>query len=706
MERLIRNVTKKYTNLLPEGQPFYTPGQLKNLDIPEFLFDRIDIEIRKRLNDTIAVPHSEWSAMDSEKVKNTWDEFLEALVEERRMPASYAAEIIETSVADIAGFILKPRTEIPSILFGTEAVLQKSQVRQRIRFITVNTHLAEAILKYMDRKKKKELDIETCRNIVEKVDERLTQNYSPQDWAKHLEPLYTLSGPKVDSELFRIFFDSRDMEEVAHRFDLLTDYLTRERFIEVMEGEGAHEEEDGQEQVAAMSEAAGYSAQAERNHSQKKSAAATTLFEQSDSDTGQKPEEGESQATTSQKSKIEEPHEGQGGQGKEDDEQEDTLLSSFQSNVRDYDFPPEDDDEEDSEADYFNYYGLQEDDDEEEEETAGPAKDDEPTLYSLFMEQDEGEMDDETEEEVDVQPWDYVDKTKEERTFSGSFFDDEDEEDDEIEEAEEVTDKEEGIAEKAGKAEPEKSEAEIQVDFEEGEKEVEVKAEKKVKKKKGKKEEEVYTSAEKKPLPDEAEPEIKAELPAEDDKPKDAETAPDYEMVEIKDDDESDDFKNETAAADDVDEAFLFGVDDEKEGGAEKKSDGPIWQAFLSDEDHIDEEDIENIDDAGFYAFNEHDDDDDDPIMSQLIEAEKKENVQKLIGWLKEDEKRFIRTIFNGSQNDYETALIRLDEFDSWKQAASFIGKEIFARNSVNMYDDDAVDFTDRLQQYFEKYKT
>jgi hypothetical protein len=714
MERLVRYATKKYTNLLPEVRPFYTLEELKSFDIPDFLLQRIDIEIRNRLNDSIVPPHSDWTGMTTEKVTHAWEQFIEAVVSERRLLANYAAEIIEMSLNDIAGLILKPRTAIPSILFGSGTVLQKDQIRKRIKLITVNTHLANAILKYMYRRKKNELDIETCRNVVEKVDERLTQNYSARDWAKQMEPLYILSGPKVDSELFRIFFDSRNMDVVAHRFDLLTDYLTIDRFIEVMEGDEVPAVK--QEELPLMSAAAEYSGQAERNHAQK-TTPGTTFFEPSEPDTGETPEEEEDQPFTPQKNKKEEVREEESSRKPaEDEEPEDTLLSSFQSDLRGYDFPFEEEAEEDAtDADYFNYYGLQD----EEDDTDDSEKDSEPSLYSLFMEQDEDEDENEDEEVSDEQlsdqPWDYVDKTKEERTFSGSFFDDDEKEIEKDEETDEGTDKEEVISEKTGEIQPEINEPETREgfieeetrdDFIEDEKEAEDEkaADLRTEKEEKEKEKEVDTSPDQKFLFDEAEIETEDEIPAEDTKPKDAETAPDYEMVEIKEDAESAGDENETSPADDdVDEAFLFGEKNEVENAAENKTDRPIWQAFLGDEDHIDEEEL---DDAGYYAFNELDEEDDDPIMSQLIEAEKKENVQKLISWLKEDEKRFIKTIFNGSQNDYENALIKLDEFDSWKQAASYIGKEIFARNSVNMYDDDAVDFTDRLQAYFEKYKT
>jgi len=682
MERLIRNVTKKYINLLPEGQPFYTPDELKNLELPDFLLQRIDVEIRNRLNESLIPPHSEWTGMASDNVKEAWEQFLEAVVAERRLPASAVSEVIETSVTDLAGLILKPRTEVPSIIFGTETELQGDQIRQRTRFITINTHLAEAILKYMDRRKKKELDIDTCRNIIEKVDERLTHNYSSRDWAKLMEPLYILSGPKVDSELFRIFFDSRQMDQIAHRFDLLTDYLTRERFIEVLEDTGVEKEKrEEQEQIPVMSTSSEYAGQIEKNHSQKNSAANTSFFETSEPehDEEKSPDDEKDQIIT-KKSKKDKPKETKDSKkGTEADQDEDTLLSSFQGNVKGYDLW---DEEDNTETDYFDYYGFQEEED--EDETDEPDKDSEPSLYSIFMDRDE----DESVEKLDDEPWDYVDKTEEERTFAGQF------EEEEIDEEE--FDEKDADHQKKG------FDAEEQKDFFEAEETIEEVEEKR---------KEVELSPEPPNATADSEPEVETDLPEKDDPGKEAKAIPDFEKVEIKDENEVKDSNEVDAEAeddevkvdDDVDETFLFGEEKETEDPTKSKSNRPVWQAFLADEDHIDEEDL---DDAGYFAFDEHEDEEDDPIMSQLIEAEKKENVEKLISCLKDDEKRFIKTIFDGSQNNYETALIKLDEFDSWKQAASYIGKEIFARNSVNMYDDDAVDFTDRLQEYFEKNKT
>ena len=98
--------------------------------------------------------------------------------------------------------------------------------------------------------------------------------------------------------------------------------------------------------------------------------------------------------------------------------------------------------------------------------------------------------------------------------------------------------------------------------------------------------------------------------------------------------------------------------------------------------------------------------DEEAPLIDLTVKDTGANSAEHLIGWLKDDEDRFTSHIFSGSEKAYEEALIDLNQLDNWKQASRFIEKEIFARNLVDMYDEEAVDFTDRLQTYFVEYKS
>ncbi len=76
---------------------------------------------------------------------------------------------------------------------------------------------------------------------------------------------------------------------------------------------------------------------------------------------------------------------------------------------------------------------------------------------------------------------------------------------------------------------------------------------------------------------------------------------------------------------------------------------------------------------------------------------------QDLEDMLESRKKEFIDVIFKKSSKDFDKALDTLSTFDSWKETSSFIQKEIFAKNEVDMFSGATVDFTDRMHQYFNK---
>lgn len=586
MDQLIRSVTKKFTKLLPDDTSFYTPDDLREFDIPEFVVRRVEVEIYRNLNESIVPPHSEWADMSAEGIEYAWDQFIEAIVAEVRMPASFAPSVFETSVADVIEIILHPRSAIPAILFGPETTLTKEELAKRIRFITVNTHLAEAVLKYMDRKEKKTIDLSVCKKIVERVDDRLTENYNSLNWAQFLHPLFILSGPEVDSELFRIFFEDREMNRISRRFDMLSESLNKTGFIEVLSSpdllnEKGHEEEQTSlfDTFVPSSETETESDSAGKNESGEQSA--TPQVPKSSDKSADDHEIPDKKRVPQKELNIEEqkpansrsvaaPHE----EEKEDDEDEDTLLSSFRSKLR----PESETDnqhESDEESEDIRYSRFSEENEEADEE--------EPVYIDLA---DEPEEEDTPDPDSDPEP----------------------------------------LPERSQKAGKQES-----------------------------KEEQI--------------------------------NKPDEGKGEVEKKEDPDDYK--------------FNLDEISESPDDSK---PIWQSFLGDEDHIEENDIEE---PKYSPFADNDgEDEDEPLIDLTREQESELSAGQLIGWMESDERRFTESIFSGSEAAYEQALVELDSFDNWKQASGYIEKEIFARNFVDMYDEDAVDFTDRMQAYFDQFKS
>lgn len=607
MEQLIRHVTTSITDQLPGDKSFFTPDDLREYDIPEFLVQRVEVEIYRNLNESIVPPHSEWADMSAANVEHAWEQFIDAIVAEVRMPASFVPSVFETAIADVVEMILHPRQAIPAILFGPKKTLTAEEVEKRLSFISVNSHLGQAILKYMIRKGKTEVELGTAKNVVMKVDERITANYNSLNWAQLLQPLFILAGPKIDTEMFRVFFKDRNMDRISRRFDLLNGSLNKTEFIEILSSPDLLNEEGYEDdQVSLFDVEPGPRRQIEPEP-EIKGPEAEKEFSSSVSTLEKDDEAHKNEAEVSEKAEMKSPDEKTEDEYKdqseiaEDQDEEDSLLGSFQNRHR------ESGDSEDEES-AGDDEDLQTDapwfvNDEDEEE-----KGDEPPLYSRFDEDI-----DETTEQVEEEPDRLADR------FSS----------DDVEESEED------------------SEEKFSVLFQEDEK-VE-------------REEDDYTFS------------IEEKNTSEDDSS--LESNESYDLT-----------------ADDTPD-----VDNEN----------PIWQSFLGDEDHIEEDDIPEY--SGFADLDETEDEEfeneEEPLIDLTVQDEE-ESAEELIEWLKDDEHRFTDRIFSGSDAAYEQALLELKKFDDWKQASRFIEKEIFARNLVDMYDEEAVDFTDRMQAYFDEFKS
>lgn len=614
MEQLIRNLTTSFTEKLSDNKPFYSPDDLREYDIPEFLVQRVEVEIYRNLNESIVPPYSEWADMSADDVTKAWDQFIDAILAEVRMPVSFAYTIFETAIADVMDLILEPRKSIPEMLFGPQKELSAQDLEKQLPAITVNSHLAQAVYKYMARKEIEEINIQTVRRVVIKVDERITSNYNSLNWAQMLQPLFMLAGPKVDTELFRIFFRDRDMDLISTRFDLINRSLNKREFIETLSSPDLLNEEEKDEDHVYR-----YDAKfVEETESE------------SDKDASSRKDTDQQIADT------------------KDSEQ----IAPEDESISDDEKVSEDKPDVNSELSKTNSVDHQVDETENIEEANEEDVSDDESIAGNFQNQEKALIDSDYEAE-DLHEAEFEDKESEvdyddqEKPLYNRFEDDE--ERDELPEDDNVG----------------------------------------------------YRFADKFIYDVEG----LSELDKVD------------EIVEIGEENQGEIDKPEHNGTDEAPEEL-----DSFEGEEEDEDkDNPIWQSFLGDEEHIDKDDIPQFPDFEISDTDRADSDTDIeinadelfedfdkevPLIDLTVTESDVQTAEHMIGWLKDDEDRFVSQIFSGSDKAYEEALIDLNQLDNWKQASRFIEKEIFARNLVDMYDEEAVDFTDRLQTYFDEFKS
>lgn len=196
---------------------------------------------------------------------------------------------------------------------------------------------------------------------------------------------------------------------------------------------------------------------------------------------------------------------------------------------------------------------------------------------------------------------------------------------------------------------------------------------------------------------DEEEEEYSEELndEFEDEQDKEEEVSEWEEPLELELEEEDLDEKPETSEQEGPD------TDEEKQDIEIKvgeKQETPMWQRFMSTEelDELAEQEEESGYNEEFEEYEE------EPIFDLTMEKQPtEEEIAQLRTTLKDKQGYFVENIFGGSERAYDEAMEKIASKKSWRDASRFIEKEVFKRNMIDMYSEEAVDFTDRLHNYF-----
>ncbi|MGM0546393.1 MAG: hypothetical protein ACQEST_06695 [Bacteroidota bacterium] len=234
MQKIIQQITQDLIDRLPENDQYYELEDLRTWEFPSFIARRIGVELKRNLSESMMIPKTDWANTGTEAVRNAWQQFIDAIRDEARLPASYAQAVIETSVSDVIDILIQPRKNIPEVIFGAAEDLAAEEVQSRLEAIVVYRHFGVLISRYLQKKKVEQFTKKRCAKIIGQADEKLTSGYSPLDWSQLLEPLFVLSDGKVDTNLIRLFFEDKNRPRIARKFDLMDDVVSRAEFIEVL----------------------------------------------------------------------------------------------------------------------------------------------------------------------------------------------------------------------------------------------------------------------------------------------------------------------------------------------------------------------------------------------------------------------------------------------------------------------------------------
>lgn len=197
------------------------------------------------------------------------------------------------------------------------------------------------------------------------------------------------------------------------------------------------------------------------------------------------------------------------------------------------------------------------------------------------------------------------------------------------------------------------------------------------------------------------------------------ETSAETEVV--KEEDESDEpeveeMQEASEEEEEVEENPETGIDFSEE----VKKETPMWQRFMSEEElELDnEEDNDNepgdiFSETGAEVAEESEDEEagdkqDKPVFDLIFDLSEnqepdEEEVTSLRKVLQPERDYFVEEIFGGSDRAFDEALEDIASKKDWRNASRYLENEVFKRNMIDMYSEQAIEFTDRLHNYFLK---
>jgi len=150
-------------------------------------------------------------------------------------------------------------------------------------------------------------------------------------------------------------------------------------------------------------------------------------------------------------------------------------------------------------------------------------------------------------------------------------------------------------------------------------------------------------------------------------------------------------------------------IGSEEKDSSEDEEEKPMWAQFLS-EDQMEvmmasrEEEEEPESEPTFNTLLVEDEDDE--IFVEEVAVEDSSATMELNEYLMDSEDRWVSDVFSGKQKAYDRGINELGQFDNWNEASVFLQQEIFSKQKVDMFSEEASEFIDTLQSYFKEYKS
>jgi len=237
MQKVIDQITDKFTGQIGTERPFYSPQQLLKAEIPVYIVERIRLLLEDKVLSDLKKTDSVWVDTENKLFVSAQNDFENAAISCSVIPHQKLYDILHATVSDIVSVLVEPRKNIAPYIFREESVLSFEEVSKRCARLMVYKHFGTAIPLYMKKRELDELTIERCQSLVSNLDARIVSDYTAENWSQKLEMLFSLCGGKLAPELLQRFFRDKGFDNTAEIFSSIDVAVTQSTFIEMLSTE-------------------------------------------------------------------------------------------------------------------------------------------------------------------------------------------------------------------------------------------------------------------------------------------------------------------------------------------------------------------------------------------------------------------------------------------------------------------------------------
>lgn len=237
MQKVIDQITDKFTGQIGTERSFYSPQQLLKAEIPVYIVERIRLLLEDKVLSDLKKTDSVWVDTENKLFVSAQKDFENAAISCSVIPHQKLYDILHATVSDIVSVLVEPRKNIAPYIFREETVLSFEEVSKRCARLMVYKHFGTAIPLYMKKRELDELTIERCQSLVSNLDARIVSDYTAENWSQKLEMLFSLCGGKLAPELLQRFFRDKGFDNTAEIFSSIDVAVTQSTFIEMLSTE-------------------------------------------------------------------------------------------------------------------------------------------------------------------------------------------------------------------------------------------------------------------------------------------------------------------------------------------------------------------------------------------------------------------------------------------------------------------------------------